>query len=339
MIEENIVLKIRENEKKVILENNLIEDGDNLVIGVSGGPDSMCLLDSLIYLKKVLKEENNIDFNIEVAHLNHLIREEAKSEKIYVESYCKENNIPFHYKEVNVKEISKLEHISEETCGRNARYDFFEEMRTKLNAQKIVVAHNLNDNVETILLNIIRGSGLKGLTGMSYTNGYIIRPLLDTTKEDILKYNEIQNLNPCFDKTNEMDIYSRNKIRLKLLPILKNEYNSNIMENIIRMKHILEIDEDFLSNYTDKLVYESILSNNNECIKFNFSKILDEHESIKRRCIRKIITLRYGSIDGVESVHILDILKLLQNNITGKRYILGNKFEVKILKKNIAAIY
>ena len=337
--DEDIVCKIRNKVKDVVIKNRLINNNEKFILAVSGGPDSMCLFDIFNFLKEKLKHEFNINFSFCVAHVNHMIREESKKEKIYVENMCNKLNIPFYYREVDVPNISKKLHMSEETCGRKLRYDFLYEIKNKINADKIVIAHNMDDNVETIILNIIRGCGLKGLTGMNYEYKSIIRPLLDIEKKEILEYNIMQDLKPCFDKTNELDIYARNKIRLNLIPILKNEYNSNIMESIIRMKHILELDEDFLNNYTEKIVNNSIIDNNNNIVKFDFSIILNEHESIKRRCIRKIVEIKVGSIDGVENIHILDILNLLTNNITRKKYILGNKFTIEIVKKNIAIIY
>lgn len=337
--EENLVLKIRENVKNIIIEKGLVKSGEKLVLAVSGGPDSMCLLDVFCFLKEELKKEFDIEFTFVVAHVNHMIREESKQEKIYVEEQCNKRSIEFYYKEIDIPSISKKLHISEETCARNLRYEFFDEVLNETNSNKIVVAHNMDDNVETIILNIIRGSGLKGLTGMNYSFKNIIRPLLDIEKKDILEYNILQNLNPCFDKTNDIDIYTRNKIRLNLLPYLKNEYNPNIMESIIRMKHILELDEEFLNDYTEKIVNYSIIENNNKKIKFDFSVALKEHESILRRYVRRLIELRKGSVDCVENVHILEIIRLLSNNITGKKYILGNKFTIEIIKKNIAIIY
>ena len=334
-VSEIILGKIEKN----ILENNLIEDNDKIVIGVSGGPDSMCLVHSLILLQDKFKEEYNIEYSIVVAHVNHMIREESKYEKVFVENFCKKNNIPFFYLEENVEEKSKEYKMSEETYGRKIRYDFFDKIVLETNATLIATAHNMNDDVETILLNIIRGTGLKGLTGMKFKYKNIIRPLLNIEKKDIMLYNDENNLNPCIDKTNFENKYSRNKIRNILIPILENEYNSNIKSSLIRMKKILENDENFLNNYTEKIVNNSIIDNNINRLKFEFSNIIDEHESIKNRYIRKIIELRCGNLDGIGNIHISDILELLKNNIKGKKYIIGNKFTIEIIKKNIAIIY
>lgn len=337
--EKNLVDNILEKAKNNIIENNLIQNNDKIVVAVSGGPDSMCLLNVLYNLKDVMKSEYNICYELVVAHVNHMIREESKSEKIYVENYCKGIDIPFFYLEENVPALAKKTKTSEETCGRKVRYEFFNKVLNEQKFTKISTAHNLDDDAETILLNLIRGCGLKGLTGMDFTYKNIIRPLVNIAKKDIMEYNILQNLNPCIDKTNFETKYIRNKIRNLLIPKLQDEYNINIVSNIIRMKHILKKDEDFLKNYTESVVKTSIIDNNINSIKFNFSNILNEHESIKYRAIRKIIEMKINNLEGVENIHVRDILKLIENNMKGKKYIIGNKFTIEIVKKNIAVIY
>jgi len=336
---ENICEYILTKIEQTIIENNLVKDNDKIVVGVSGGPDSMCLLDSLIKLKNLFIEKYNISYSLVVAHVNHMIREESKDEKIYVENFCKNNNIPFHYLEEDVKNNSKNKKMSEEAYGRKIRYEFFEDVRIKENATLIATAHNMDDDVETILLNMIRGTGLKGLTGMNYKYKNIIRPILNIEKTDILVYNAKCELNPCIDKTNFENIYSRNKIRNVLIPMLKEEYNSNIKQSIIRMKNILEEDEEFLDNYAEKILNDALIDNNINNVKFNFSKIMLEHDSIKKRVLRKLIEIKCGTLDGIGNIHILDVIELLNNNIKGKKYIIGNKFTIEIIKKNIGIIY
>lgn len=324
----NIINIVKNN----IVENSLVKKGDKIVVAVSGGPDSMCLLDTLYRLK------DELEFSILVAHVNHGIRIESDLEKEYVEKYCKERNIPFFYLKVDVPKLSKEKKISEETCGRMVRYDFFEKVRQENNADLIAVAHNLNDNIETILLNQIRGCGLKGLIGMDFKFNNIIRPLLTIEKKDILVYNNELELHPCFDKTNEEDIYLRNKIRLQLIPYLK-ELNPNFVTNISRMRNILKEDNDFIEEYTNIVFDKVIIKIDNSKIVFDFSKFMNEHKSIQKRIIRKIIEKKISNLDGIENIHVLDIIKLLNNNIKGKKYIIGNKFTIEIIKKNIAVIY
>ncbi len=335
----NISKMIENKIKTTLITNKLIQNNDKIVVGVSGGPDSMCLLNSLITIKEELKSKNNITYNIFVAHVNHMIREESEKEKNYVENFCKKYDIPFYYHKADVSKIAKDNKISEETCGRNIRYEFFNNVLNLVGANKIAVAHNLDDNVETILLNILRGSGLKGIGGMRYRHENIIRPMLDIEKKDIILYCEYNDIQPCLDSTNFQDLYKRNKIRLNLIPMLKNEYNPNLMQNILRMSKIAQAEEDFIQKYTKKTVEKIIISEYNNCIEFTTKDLLNEHEAIIHRVIREIICKLQKNLDGIENIHVLDIEKLIKNNIKGKKYIIGNKFTVVIKSKFIANIY
>lgn len=335
----NIIEIIRKKIENNIMENHLIDNNDKIVVAVSGGPDSMCLLDNLNELKNTFKDKYNIDYTLYVAHVNHKIRLESEEEKVYVKDFCDKIGVDFYYKEANIPKLTHELKLSEETCGRKIRYEFFEEVIEKVGAKKLAVAHNLNDNVETIFLNIIRGCGLKGLIGMEYISSNMIRPMLNIEKSDILKYCEARKLHPCFDITNEQDVHMRNKVRLRLIPTLKNEYNSNILQNIIRMKELVSVDNDFLEKYTNEIVKKSIISNSDNKILFNYKDLVKEHEAIRQRSMRQIICLKLGNLDGIEKIHIIDILKLLDNNIKGKKYIIGNKFTVEIKGKHTAIIY
>lgn len=332
---DNIILKVKNN----IIENQMIKNNDKIVLAISGGPDSIAMLDILTILKPILNNEYGIDYEIVIAHVNHMIREESEYEKEYVENMANQSNIPFYYLKKDVENAAKKLKMSVEACGRKVRYDFFNSVMKESNCNKIAVAHNLNDDVETIILNFIRGCAIKGLTGMSYIKDEIIRPLLNISKKEILKYTQMKELNPCFDKTNELDIYTRNRVRLNLIPMLEKEYNQNVVMNIIRMKNILSKDENFLQEYTNNIIDKCILNINEKKIEFNFELILNEHEAIITRAIRMLIERRLGSLDGIENIHISDIEKLLKKNISKKKYAIGNKFTIEILKKNIACIY
>ena len=229
--------------------------------------------------------------------------------------------------------------MSVEECGRKVRYDFFEKVKKETGASKIAVAHNQDDNVETILLNLIRGCGLKGLTGMDFLTNYIIRPLLTIEKKDILEYNIYQNLNPCIDITNNQNIYVRNKIRNILIPEINKEYNSNFSNNVIRMKEILLNEENFLKEYTNNILSECVITKKNDKILFDTKLIIDSHIAISYRIIREIINMKVGNLVSIGNIHINDIYKLLKNNLKGKKYIMGNKFTIEIISKNKAVIY
>lgn len=324
----NFVEKI----KGTIINNNLITSGDKLVVAVSGGPDSMALLVSLNKIKEEIK------FEMVIAHVNHKIRKESDSEKIYVENYAKKMNLQFYYLEKDVISEAKSHKMGIEEYARKIRYDFFYEVKNKIGANKIVIAHNLNDKVETIMLNIIRGCSLKGLIGMEHKSNDIIRPMLDITKNEVMDFCKENNINPCIDKTNFENIYTRNKVRLDLIPMIEKNFNPNFVNRINDMSCLVKFDEEFLEKYTDKIVKDSIKFVSYDNIIFNYENIMKEDTSIKLRAVRKIINNLLKNVQGIEKKHIFDIIKLLKNNITGKRYIIGNKFEIVILKKNEAKI-
>lgn len=332
----NITLK--DKVYNTILDNNLIENGDIIVLGVSGGPDSICMLDVLLDLKDTFKKENNISYELIVAHVNHGIREEAGSEAEYVKNICEKNNIKFYYLKTNIKELSQENKLSEEMCGRNIRYEFFNEVLKKENANKIAVAHNSDDNVETIILNLSRGTGIKGLTGISYKNSNIIRPILDISKEEVLKYCRDKKLEPKIDKTNFEDIYLRNKIRLNVIPNLKQNLGENFCASVLKTREILTKEEEFLSEYTNKIINSIIIENNNESITFKFSYIKNEHEAICYRCIRQLINMCTGNLIQVSRTHVNDIYTMLKKNLKSKVFIIGNKFSIKIIDKDVAII-
>lgn len=335
----NIEEKVRNEVLNNILGNELIQNNDKIVVAVSGGPDSMCLLSVLYELKNIFCTKYSISYNMVVAHVNHGIRKESDQEKVYVENFCNDLNIPFYYLKENVEKIAKQKKMSVEACGRKIRYDFFYKVMKETKATKVSVAHNKNDNIETIFLNLIRGCGLKGLTGMEFAHNNIIRPLLTIEKKDILEYNIYKNLNPCMDITNTENIYLRNKIRNKLIPLINREYNSNFENNIIRMKEILSNDENFLKEYTDNILRSCIISDENSKILFNSKLIVESHIAIANRMIREIIKKRVGNLDLISNIHINDIYRLLKNDIKGKKYIITNRFTIKIVAKGVAVIY
>ena len=173
------------------------------------------------------------------------------------------------------------------------------------------------------------------------SNKYITKQQLLEAKEykDILEYNKYTKLNPCFDYTNNENIYLRNKIRNILVPKITNEYNENFSNNIIRMKEILSNDENFLTEYTNNILSRCVINKSEERILFNSKIIVDSHIAISYRLIRQIINMKLGNLETISNIHINDVYKLLKNNIKGKKYIIGNKFTIEILDKNKAVIY
>ena len=321
---------------QTIKKYKLIENGDSIVIGVSGGPDSICLLNVL----NKLKEE--LDFKIYVAHINHMIRKEADEETEYVKSFCKNIGVECFTKKIDVIGIAKELKVGTEEAGRKIRYDFFEEVLRNTNSNKIATAHNNNDKVETIIMNILRGSGISGLKGLDpIRENKFIKPLIETSREEIENYCEDNKLNPRIDKSNNENIYTRNKVRNCVIPYIKKEFNPNILKTINRLSEVNE----YLNDVTQKAFNEICISLEKLVIaedctneKINNKIILDLKKFnnlelvIKRRLILYTINELLGTTDGIEKVNIDDIIKLCSNNI-------GNKFlkptkNIKILVKN-----
>lgn len=321
----DLVKKIEQNIK----EQNLIAQEDGVVLGVSGGPDSMLLLYALNELK------TKLNFKIYVAHVNHGIREEAGYDESLVKSFCEENNIQFFLLHADVLSEAKKHKISTEECGRCVRYEFFNKVLEETHSKKIAVAHNLGDNAETILLNLIRGAGLNGISGMKYVTGNIIRPMLDISKEDILEFLKEKNLEYAIDKTNFENDYTRNYIRNVIVPNLK-EVNPNILSAMYRMSRVLQNDEIALEKITEELVQTIIISKTQNEIVLDVKKFKNVQEELKPRVVIELLTMLLGSAQGIEQVHIMDICKLLNNCITGKKYIIGSKFYVEIVKNRKA---
>lgn len=230
--------------KNTIEKFNMFSSNDKILIGVSGGPDSITLLNILYKL----------GYNICVAHVNHGLRENAESDELFVKNFCEERKIPCFIKRVKLKEIDS--DMTLEELGRKVRYDFFYEILNQESCTKIATAHNANDNAETVIMNIIRGSGLSGLKGIEpVRNNIIVRPLIEVTRKEIEAYCAAEGLTPCHDETNDEAIYTRNKVRLELLPYIEKNINSNVIMNINRMAEILSAEEEFIERQVN-IAYE-----------------------------------------------------------------------------------
>ena len=296
---------IFEKVLSTINKHELIQKGDKIVVGLSGGPDSVCLLHILSRLK------DKFDLEIYAAHLNHQIRGiEAQKDAFYISKLCEEMGITFFIKSINVPEYCEKNGVSIEEGARKLRYEMFYEVKNNTRANKIAIGHNLNDQAETILMRIMRGTGLQGLKGIEYIrDGVIIRPILDIERSDIEKYCEQNNLNPRIDKTNLESIYTRNKIRLELIPYMKDNFNSNIIESISRMGNSLRSDNDYIENES-LIKFKEVSNINDDSVEINLSSYINLHNSIKVRILRNSIKHILGDTNFIDQRHIDDILDL-----------------------------
>ena len=309
-------------EKKVletIKKYKMIENGDSVIVAVSGGPDSISLLYTLIRLREKL------NIKLTVAHVNHMLRDVADSETRYVEHFCECNYVDCFVKRVDVKKLAEEQKIGTEEAGRNVRYDFFEEVFEKIHANKIAIAHNKNDNAETVLMNIMRGTGLSGIKGIEpVRNNKIIRPLIEMDRDSIDKYCSDKSLFPKFDETNLDNSYTRNKVRNLLIPYIKNEFNPNFIDGINRLAELATQEDSYIESVVEKEFNDILISENSQELNLDLQKFNELHDFIKSKVIFKCINELFGTTKGIEKVHIEDVIKLCRNNI-GNKYLMPNK--------------
>lgn len=317
---------LKDEVLKTIKTYNLINKGDKVVVGVSGGPDSICLLHVLYTLKQELGIE------IFVAHINHMIREAADSETQYVQNFCKKLDIKCFVKKENVTYLAKQQKKGTEEIGRQIRYEFFNEILTETDSNKIATAHNSNDRAETVILNILRGSGISGLKGIEVMREQkYIRPLIDINRTDIEKYCKENGLNPRYDESNDENIYSRNKVRNIIIPYIKKEFNPNIIKTINRLSAVATEENEYIQKIVKK-EYCQMATKENENIILDLKKFNDLELVIKRRIILYTINEVLHTTNGIEKVNIDDIIKLCNNNI-GNKYIMPIKSIKVYIKK------
>ena len=311
---------------ETIKKYNLIEDGDKIVVGVSGGPDSISLLDILNEFKK----NKILNIQIIAAHVNHQIREEADEDEDYVRKYCEKNKIKFYVKRIDVIKYANNNKIGLEEAGRNLRYEFFDEIMQKENANKIAIAHNKNDKVETIIMNIIRGTGISGLKGIEpIREEKYIRPLLECNRDEIEEYCRQNNLNPRIDKTNFENDCTRNKIRNIVLPYIKKEFNYNIIETMNRLSEVATETENYLNKETSKKYNQIKIEEKKDFITLNLKEFNELDSLLRKRLLIYTIAKVLGNTQNIEKINIEDIIKLCERNI-GNKYLKPNK-NIKIL--------
>ena len=285
-------------------------EGFGVLLAVSGGKDSMTMLDLFNYLKYELK------LNLVVCHFNHSLRDDADRDEKFVKTQCEKYGLKFYSKKEDVLLYSNENKLSTEEGARFLRYKFFDEVKRIENLEYIATAHNKNDLAETVIMRILRGTGINGLIGIQSERGDLIRPILNFSRDEIEKYIEENNIPFVEDKTNFEGLYLRNKIRLNLFPILKNEYNPRILDAISRLSNIA-FDYSTISR-------EYIASKEGLLWEFNKEKILVYIEKLKlqSRSFRNIMYREFFEFiskdpDGINYKIIEEIDNLIFSK-TGK---------------------
>ncbi len=290
---------------------NLLEKNLKIVVGVSGGPDSVCLLDIFSKLK------NKYNLEILIAHINYGLRgSDSDEDEKFVEKLA--TRYGFKIESLAVKDL-KVAEVNENEL-RNIRYDFFEKIRKQNSFDVITVAHNQDDQAETFLMRILRGSGLQGLRSISPKNGKIIRPLLKTSREEILSYLKETKLDYRIDKSNADIRFFRNKIRQQLIPYLEKKYNLVIKKTLSDAVESIADDYDFIDVEAKKIQNEVILTEKENEIEIDILKFKKKHPAVQRQILRQSIFKIKGDLKDVQNTHIEEILKIIKSTKNKRQF-------------------
>lgn len=280
---------------------NMIKEKDRIIVALSGGADSVLLFNLLNELK------NEIDFDLQAAHVNHNLREEAKDDENFVRKICKDKNIKLHVLSADVKKYAKENKIGLEQAGREIRYKFFEDLIKEHNA-KIATAHNLNDRAETLLLNLVRGCGISGLKSIPYVRDGYIRPILDLSREEIEKLCKDNGFDYRDDKTNFETDYNRNKVRLKVIPELL-KINPSLLKVFKRNFENFQQVDDFIEKESNKLKKEAFSEG-----KYKIDVINKYDDVVVSKFLSNIIFENLKT--EPEKIHIDAVMQLLNEDKT-----------------------
>lgn len=319
--------------KKFIKKNKLLIDSNKILLAVSGGPDSLVMLDLFEQLKKEL------GIQIAVAHLDHMFREESKLEADFIEKFSKKKGLQFFRKAVDLPKIIENNKISAEAAARQARFDFFKNIIKKENFDLLALAHHKGDQAETVLLNLFRGSGLNGLAGIQLQEEFkelkLIHPMLIFTKKEILDYCNQKNLSPSFDSSNQKNIYSRNVIRNKILPLVEKEINPNVKEVIARSSKLIASENIFLQKLAKKEYQRLLVIEEKSKIIVDFNSFKELDQVLQRRIYRYIYKKLNNDLDDFYLEHIFEIEKLISDQKTGRGVDIASGIRVEISYSNL----
>lgn len=305
---------------KTVKKYNMLSKGDRVLIGVSGGADSIALLEFFVSVKE------KYDLDICVAHIEHGIRgEDSVNDAEFVENYCKKLGVNFYLKTIDAPNLAKKAKMGVEEYSRMARYDFF----NTIECDKIATAHNLTDNIETLLFRLARGTGLKGACSIPAVRGKIIRPFIEVSSGEIRKWCNDNNIPYRVDCTNSDSAYSRNLIRLEILPLFE-KLNANYQDNIENF--ISDVNEDyaFIDDYV-KSIYPKIVKNN----EIDLTKLNELDLSIKKRILIMFFDENGYSLNRIHLQSVIDItLKSSKSQIKENVFAISAKGKIRLAKFN-----
>ncbi|WP_203364412.1 tRNA lysidine(34) synthetase TilS [Bacillus sp. REN10] len=318
------MLVFEEQMKRFIKQHQLIEKGDKIAVGVSGGPDSLALLHYLSSYRDV--------FGIEVyaLHLDHMFRgEESFSELQFVEQFCYKHAIPCYTKQVNVATVMDIQSTGLQETARQIRYQFFQEGMRKFSTNKLALAHHGDDQIETVVMQLVKGASVR--TGIPVRRRFaereIIRPMLGLTKEMIEQYCLAKALDPRKDPSNDQLYYTRNRFRHHLLPFFKQE-NPKVHEHFQRFSEEMKEDDQFLNELTEAIMHK-VFKKNGTSAKVQINAFVEMPLPLQRRAIHLILNYLYKGKIAFSFIHIQQILRLLKGGLSSGSLDLPNGLKVR----------
>ena len=339
MAAESLLNKFLDRIKK----ERLFQKGDRLILACSGGPDSVALLDILARIKPLF------DLRITVAYFNHGLRpRESAKEKDYIQRLGRGYGVSFASREGKVKAFARENKISIQEAGRYLRYNFLFNLGKRLKVVKIVLGHHRDDSVETVLLGVLKGTGLKGLSGIEKVrerNGFLLlRPLLDFSKEEIATYLSERRLSPCLDSSNLKETYLRNRLRLKVIPFLRENINPKVEEAILRLSEIYSRENEYLEGLVSKNI-KKVVREKQGRFYIDRNNFLKFHIALARRFLREILD-RLGIIGEGSNFRQIEIMRhFISTFRPGQRLDLASGYVVRggrdgiSIEKKILRVY
>jgi tRNA(Ile)-lysidine synthase len=292
----------------------MLQEGDRVIVGVSGGVDSVVLLHVLMILR------DEYDLSLVVAHLDHGIRgEESRREGDFVRDLARGMSLPFEAAEADVPALAKKQRITLQEAAREVRYRYYEETRKKYNAQRVATGQTADDQAETILMRVIRGTGLRGLKGIPPVRGGVyIRPLIETSRQEVERFASNKGLSFVTDSSNIKDIYLRNKVRHDLIPHLEREYNPSIRVGLNRMATILSREDDYLDRKAEEAM-AGLMKGSGEEFSLDIPRLTAFHEALWFRILQKALArVLGGDLRSIKTVHLDGICRLLAHRAPNK---------------------
>ncbi len=293
--------------RETIRRYGMFEEGHRVLVAVSGGVDSTVLL-------HVLKELGELNLELIVCHLNHGLRgAESRRDFQFVKSLAEELGLSFRGRTLREGELKRVKGRSLQDLAREKRRAFLLDLHARLRAHRIALGHNLDDQAETVFMRFVRGSGLKGLSGMDPVCGPFVRPLIEVKRSEIEDFARKRNIAHVTDSTNLDTRYLRNRLRLKVLPLVREQLNPSITETIARTAELLGRDEDYLCKRAQKVFNDVVKRRTQETVVLDRPGLLDVHEALGLRAFLMAVQLLKGSDRDIYSVHMESFLKILSS--------------------------